>query len=495
MPLIAIILFAFVVLFIGVDEAQMETSQTQSTNLQQMTAQSAKQFSEFTKAAAAYIQSIGLPLSGTALTVSDLQKVNLLPSSFPTQTPFGQTLVADYVSDPNNPVALDVLTHTTGPMNPALLQKAGVDSSSISEVQYDTAVVAQNQVPSSIPGSTGQFFGIEDGSTLTNLGSSDSMSMPAGISTQQPEVAEYILSPGQYGYWLVAGSVYGWSAVWPDVEGVGQFRMFMFAQPSISSVGFSLNCPSIGENLSSISNNSSIGNNDTLFSSWNDDASQSPLFCIPAYKGQVISFAQGPLTQVINTQNDANYQYANMQWNGQYYVNPQYVGYYNGSNSSGTSSVTYVNPSSINGLNENLNASGGFVSTYYPNNPTPSNEAMPMNLPDNISGAGIDISVKDPQGNVDNYQIEMDGGVLFTGGGCWEKLINPATGQYASYDVFATGQSTSDQNLCGSQETFWTDWHAVKNSSNLNSMPVSQTYEANGNSYTLNYNVATPQVN
>jgi hypothetical protein len=496
MPLIAIIVFALTALTLIIDQSQFMETQSQGVALQQMTAQSAKEFAEFTEAAAAYVQSVGLPLPGTALTVSDLQGANLLPSTFPSQTPFGQTLVADYVADPNNPVALDIVAHTTGAMNAALLQKAGVSMGSMATVQYDTAVVAQNQVPSAIPGSTGQFFGIENGSTLTSLGSSSSMTLPPSINTKYSEVAEYILSPGQYGYWLVGGSVYGYGAVFPVIAGVDQFRMTMYAQPSISSVGFSLTCPSVAKNLGNLSGNSPVGNNETLFfSNTSNNASQSPLFCIPAYKGQVTTFSQGALTQVINTQNYANYQFANMQWNGQNYVDPQYAGYYPGSGSNGTGRVTYVNPSSIDGLNENLSASGGFAGSAYPDNQMPGNEGFPMNLPDNISAAGVDISVKDPNNHTVNYQIEMDGGVVFTGGGCWEYLVNPSTGQYTPYDVFATGTGSNEENLCGSQETFWTDWHAVKNSSNTSSMPVSQTYEYDGNSYTMNYSVATPRVN
>ncbi|MHB8365933.1 MAG: hypothetical protein ACYDB0_02785, partial [Acidithiobacillus sp.] len=252
--------------------------------MQQMTAQSAKEFSAFTKAAAAYVQSMGLPLPGTALTVADLQGANLLPSSFPTQTPFGQTLVADYVSDPNNPVALDVVVHTTGLMNSALLQEAGVSQGGVATVQYDTAVVAQDQVPSSISGSTGQFFGVANGSTLNNLGSSNTMSLPGGVSTQQPEVAEYILSPGQYGYWLIGGSIYGWGAVWEPVVGWNStnssawiyFKGYVSPSPSIGSQGFSLTCPSVATNLANLTSGAPTGNNDTLYQSGGNNASQSP---------------------------------------------------------------------------------------------------------------------------------------------------------------------------------------------------------------------------
>lgn len=489
MPLIALILFAFAVLIMDIRQEQLETTQAQGTALQQMTAQSAKEFSEFTKAAAAYIQSVGLPLPGTALTVGNLQGANLLPSSFPTQTPFGQILVADYVSDPNNPVALDVVAHTTGVMNAALLQKAGVSQGSLSTVQYDTAVVAQNQVPSNISGSTGQFFGIENGSTLTDLGSSNSMTMPGGISTRQPEVAEYILSPGQYGYWLIGASIYGWAAIWEPVTGwnagnnSATLDFVSSIYPSMASQGFSLTCPSIATNLANLTSGSPIGNNDTLYQSGGNNASQSPLFCIPAYKGQVTPVNVPAQTQVLSS---AVPMY-NITWNGQYYVNPVNIGSWN-------SNTTYVNASNIVGLNNNLYSTGGFMSIYAPSPQYPTNEASPMPMPNAISGIGISISVKNSQNTTDTYQIEVDGGSLFTGAGCSESLVNPWTQAGALYNVWATGQG-SNQNLCGSQETFWTDWHAVKDSSNTGSMPVSQTYEYGGNSYPLGFSVATPMVN
>lgn len=491
MPLIAIVLFAFAVLIMDIRQEQLEATQAQGTALQKMTAQSAKEFSEFTKAAAAYVQSMGFPLPGTALTVGNLQGANLLPSSFPTQTPFGQILVADYVSDPNNPVALDVVVHTTGVMNAALLQKAGVSHGSLSTVQYDTAVVAQNQVPSNISGSTGQFFGIENGSTLTDLGSSNSMTMPGGISTRQPEVAEYILSPGQYGYWLIGASIYGFNAIWEPITGWNAgnssanlyFQSYTNPSPSIASQGFSLTCPSVATNLANLTSGAPTGNNDTLYQSGGNNASQSPLFCIPAYKGQVTPVNAAAQTQVLSPSVPGY----TLTWNGQYYVNP--VSTWNWD-----STTTYVNASNIVGLNNNLYSTGGFMSIYAPAPQYPTNEASPMPMPNAIIGIGISVAVKNPQNTTDTYQIEVDGGSLFTGAGCPELLVNPWTMAGTLYNVWATGQG-GNQNICSSQETFWTDWHAVKDSSNTGSIPVSQTYEYGGNSYPLGFSVATPMVN
>ncbi len=491
MPLIAIILLAFTVMLIGIRQDQLMDQQAQGTALQQMTAQSAKEFSEFTNAAAEYVQSTGLPLPGTALTVSNLQSANLLPSDFPTQTPFGQTLVADYVTDSNNPAVLDVVVHTTGAMNAASLQRAGVTQDSVAAVQYDTAVIAQNQVPSTIAGSTGQFFGVASGSTLNNLGSSNSMTLPSGISTQQPEVTEYILSPGQYGYWLIGTNVYGFSSgyelvfEWDASDNEATIFYNTYIYPAIYSQGFSLTCPTnAATNLSNLANGSPIGSNETNYNSYNNNATQSPFFCIPAYKGQVHPFSASAQTQTISPEMSTDTIY----WNNQYYTNPTSIFNW-------ASNTTYVNPSNIVGLNNNLYATGGFMLIYPPEPQYPSNEASPQPMPNAITGIGISISVKTPQNTTDTYQIELDGGSLYTGSGCPTSLINPFTQEVNVYNVWANGQGSENQNLCGSQETFWTDWHAVKNSSNSSSIPVSQNYESGGNSYTLNFSVATPMVN
>lgn len=117
-----------------------------------------------------------------------------------------------------------------------------------------------------------------------------------------------------------------------------------------------------------------------------------------------------------------------------------------------------------------------------------------MPMPNAIGGIGISVTVKNPQNTTDTYQIEVDGGSLFTGAGCPKSLGNPWTQGVATYNVWAT-DTGSNQNLCGSQETFWTDWHAVKDSGNTSAIPVSQNYEAGGNGYSLNFNVATPMAN
>lgn len=103
--------------------------------------------------------------------------------------------------------------------------------------------------------------------------------------------------------------------------------------------------------------------------------------------------------------------------------------------------------------------------------------------------------MKTPQNTTDTYQIEVDRGSLFTGAGCPESLVDPWTQGAAIYNVWASGTGGGNQNLCGSQETFWTDWHAVKDSSNTGSIPVSQNYESGGNNYSLSFSVATPLVN
>lgn len=493
MSLIALLLFAFAVLFLEVDHANVETIKTQTIIRHQMEAQSAKEFTQFTKGVDSYVQSIGLPFPGTVFTVQSLQNVNLLPSDFPLQTPFGQTLVADYITDPTNAEALDVIIHTSGTMSVSALQRSGLTQEDMSRVQYKTASIAQNQIPSNIPGSTEQFFGLGYGSVLTNIGSSNTTILPS-VSLQNQEVTEFLLSPGQYGYWLIGGSIYGWGGLWTEVINANGgssrnnqpfIRNLGYIYPYIFNEGFSLTCPVVATNLGNLQNNSEISNDETLYSTYNNgNASQSPLFCVPAYKEQAENISANAYTQVIGTSASGYF----MQFNGY-----QYTNFTNQQTIS--SNANYVSASSIVGLNNALYASGGIAAIYNPEPNYPDNEAFPMAMPNIITGLGVSLNVKTPQGSTDTYQIAIEGGSLFTGNGCSEFLVNPFTQRYSLYSVWGSGTGANQQNLCGSQENFWTDWLAEKDSSNTGSLPVSQNYYANGNDYTMNFNVATPPAN
>jgi hypothetical protein len=499
MPLISIILLALSFIGYGLFESGMYSDYFYSNYNNQAIQGSAKEFAQFSDASVAYIQSVGLPLPNTQLTTKDLISVNLLPTTFPLKTPFGQSLIAEYVSDPKIPSALDVVIRTSGIVTQTQANKL-VGSNSQYNIEYETGILANNEILKQIQGSTGQFYGLMDGNVINNIGSTQNITLPKGVNSSNNQLALYIVSPGQYGYWLIQGNIYGDRALWSDIEGSQQnqsnggagspqLKMSGFNQPYLSSIGFSYTCPSVAQNLGNLGNGQSVNNNLTLHHSWTGNASQAPLFCVPAFKGQINNFNYGPVTQILNYNNNAMYVYANMQYNNTYYYNPQVFSPYNGYNSS----ASYVSPTSISGLNENLIATGGFVAAVSPFSPMPNTEVIPQNLPDYVSGIGINLKVQNSQGTYDNYQIELDGGLLFTGQGQYTcGLVNPYTLSSGCYYLFADGSAASQQDLGGSEENFWTDWQASLNSNNLSSMAVNQIYKYNGGNYNLNFSIPTP---
>lgn len=501
MTLISIILFALSLIGFGLFQSGIYSDYFNTNYNNQAIQDSAKEFAQFSNASIAYIQSVGLPLPNTELTTQELISSNLLPTTFPLKTPFGQSLIAEYVSDPHIPSALDVVIRTSGTIvNTQVNNLAGQYSQY--NIEYETGILANNEIPKQIQGSTGQFYGLMVGNIINNLGSTQNITLPAGVSSTGNQLSLYIVSPGQYGYWLIQGNIYGDSGLWPDIEGsqqnqgsggagLPQLRMSGFNQPYLNSIGFSYTCPSVAQNLGNLGNGQVINNNITMHHSWTRNGSQAPLFCVPAFKGQINNFNYGPTTQILNYANNAMYVYANMQFNGKYYYNPQVSGPYNGY----SSNASYVNPSAIAGLNGNLIASGSFVAAVYsPFYPMPNDEVIPQNLPDYISGVGVNLKMQNSQGTYEDYQIELDGGLLFTGQGqqtCG--MVNPYTLSHGNcYYLFADGSSAGQQDLGGSEENFWTDWQASLNSNNSSAIGVNQQYIYNGNNYNLYFSVSTP---
>jgi len=504
MYLIGVIIAAFATLFFILNQDQTNVHQAELSSQTRMIHAEAKEFGQFSTAAMQYINSVGLPLPGTALTVQDLQQNNLLPSSFPLETPFGQTLVADYVTDPQNTSVLDVVIHTTGPVNPADAEKAGFGSGNpayyLSSLQYQVANAVQASgtlpTPAEIQGSTGQFFGIGDQSTLTTLGSSATQALP-GVTLSQPEVGFFVQSPGQYGYWLISVSEYGDDVFLQPVNiygvlGSGQYSFGVSwgpITPSITSQGFSLSCPSVAYNAGNLSSGQSNQSNQTVYGT-GPNLSTSPLICLPAYKGQVVPFNLNLLTDNLSDPSSSDLLYytgGQLQWNGNYFQIT--------SGTSGDYAVpnnyNFIQPSQINGLNDNLYDTGSYF-TIYPDVPQyPANEAAPYPNPNFISAEGATFNLKTPSGSTNTYQIEMDGGQLFTGTGCLESLVSPWSLSYQTYQVWGT----NDENLCGSQITSWRAWDVTLNPSNPGSFTRTQDYKYGGNTYSFQFSVPTPAVN
>ncbi len=76
MSSVTIILFVISSILLGIGFFNYEEQTTSQANLSSMTTQTAQEFSTFSQAVVNYVQSVGLPLPGTNLTVSNLQAVN-----------------------------------------------------------------------------------------------------------------------------------------------------------------------------------------------------------------------------------------------------------------------------------------------------------------------------------------------------------------------------------------------------------------------------------
>lgn len=514
MYLIGVIIAAMAAVLFILGQSQSNMNLAEQDSRVRMVDATAKEFGQFSTAAMEYINSIGLPLPGTALTVSDMQQNNLLPSSFPATTPFGQSLVADYVTDPQNTQVLDVVIHTTGPLVAADMNRAGFSGGNpsyfVSSLQYEVAQAVQSSgtlpTPSQIPGSTGQFFGIGNQSTLTTLGSSATQALP-GVTLSQPEVGFFVQSPGQYGYWLISINEYGWGVFWQPVNIYGvlgstpENTTYSFGiswgpvTPSITSQGFSLSCPgsNVAYNASNLTSGQSNQVNQTVFST-GPNLSTNQIICLPAYKGQVTPINMPLLTDNLSDPSASDLVYftgGQLNWTGNYFQATN-------SNSSGQDAVsnnyTFIQPQQINGLNDNLYDTGGYFSIYSDLPQYPSNESAPFPNPNFITAAGAAFQLKTPSGATNTYQIEMDGGQLFTGGGCTQALVSPWSLGYQSYQVWGTSNNGSE-NLCGSQITDWRAWGVVMNSGNSSYFGRSQAYEYAGNTYNFTFSVPTPMVN
>lgn len=497
MPLLLIIIFSLTMLSISALKYSAELDLQKETIKQQMINESANEFAQFANASAQYIQSIGLPFPGTNLNVYDLQKVGLLPATFPAATPFGQTLVASYVADPNNSYALDIGVHTTGAISQSLSQQAGYNQNEISTIQYNIANQALSKIPTNLPGSNGQFFGLQNGEVITSLGSSKTQIVPAAISTSKDEVSEYILAPGQFGYWLINGSAYASGTLWQAVGSNGSAtNSFWFGEQyggvGIGSQAFSLNCPS-GPDIDNLGNLTS--NNQSISGMLEDYGSNlnntySMVFCVPAYKEQVqVNLNNTIYTQVLNSSNSTVVNGSGGYWNGSYYI------FSGGQQAIVNTNYNFIANNSLNGIiNDNLYVNGyGVAGVYYPAVPWPGNEASPYPLINYISSTGFDLVLKNPQGTNSVYQIEMNLGALFTGSGNTQVLVNPQTGSFQNYQIW--NQPSNGSLNDNAQENVWDGYSATYNPSSPAGVYTSINYINNGVNNTLSFTVPTPTIN
>ena len=465
--------------------------------------QEAMELTQYSNAVFNYITAYGLPLSKSNLSVSDLKSVSLLPSTFPTMTPFGQTFTASYNTDSVNPNVEDVLIRTTGNFNSDLSAKAGLNGT------LGYTFVASN-VDSDInispyKNSTGTYIGFLESNIFTYAGQQINMS----LSANNTEPGIYIKAPDQYGWWLINFSdeeysyYYGYSFSVGLNLGINE----NFNGYNIVSEGWYSNCPVYASQV-----NSNVLYNSPLFQKpwytypYNENQA---LYCIPAYKNEVSAFN-------INT----NYQYFGL--NSPAVTNENLSGNFGNNYNDGLEGTPigylypttnyYINPSQINGYIRPLYGIEGIVTSAWPNGLSMSNSAYflpPSPAYSFVAEDGFQLNLTNPAGQPVTYQIAIAEYSLTTGAGCYDDTLSSEAGFSVYYDANSTANnnppascSASGQNL-NSIGNYAFGWAININPSNPNSYIFPSAgnssfpeYEdaINGNFYTVPLTVDTSKV-
>lgn len=475
-------------------------AQQQTTNSQ--IELEAQELLTFAQAALYYTQGIGDNLSPKTLTVTNFRADKLLPTSFPDKTPFGQSWQADFVTDPQNRNVLDLLIRASGPF---LNQSSTSTGETFSDREIATRVIqkleqlqennSKDQLVAGVA-SGGITLGTvyqENFTTLAGTATPDleKMGLDAG-STYTPAI--FVAAPNQFGYWVFALADYGASAVWGltgDAANQTPGIRNTFVPPSIHDEGWKETCPSIGVNLGSVNEADNLSGNNTLYDD-SGNISQSTVFCIPAYKGEVKS------VQSAIDADSGEQAFGQSTWHIWELITPaahsipnydptgQYLTGYGGS-------MYALSPPVVN---PNLYGKGLFYSMGNLLPVAPDVDFIPsLPLPSLLAAQGFRVQVDD---NV--YQFANLTSAVFTG----EGEIDP-TGK----EIWATGGSPSQQNLNTSQESFSILWQVRKNPTNPDNVTFSIPYEtaspnplqcttsAAGNRYHCHYQatIPTPRIN
>ena len=485
--------------------AQSERYNMHRNNLQSSIILEAKELKTFSDAAFDYGISFNVPLSASSFTVSNLQSYGLLPSTFPQTTPFGQTFQADYATDACNGDVMDLLIKTSGSYNNDLLAKNGLKGTiginyinsevdktlSGLNVSYQNAnnpCVANGQpdyIGSTIPGSSGlELYG--GGGISTNVTSSNDDS------------AIYIYAPNQWGY-LVLSFEFGFMPDWGTTGGDQvEINGPAESQPGIIDVsGWNSQCP-VGGVVTTSGNTytNTYADNEIFFDK---------LFCIPAYKSQVNSVVDNGIE---NAKQVLNYPLGAPVYFGNYYVygvNPS-TAYMDGAVNDEVyenynSSVEYIDPAAITGLNDNIYGVQSYFASYPPYNPIPYNSHPGSNfIPSSplynvFSSAGLDITV----GGI-TYQIATWDYDFITGFGVSPAaagMNNPnAAGQ--SFPPGATiWEDSGGDNLGSSYMNYGGGYYITPNPSNSSSYTGTISYLPynGGPADSVNFTIPTQSVN
>ncbi len=284
----------------------IDLQQRTMTNQIQLEAQ---ELLTFTLAAMNYSQGAGTQLTPGTMTVSALQAANLLPASFPPKTPFGQNWEADFVTDAQNGNVLDLVIRTSGDFAanfqtlansiPASRDVAAQVIEKLEELQKSATsnqfLVGSNSAGVAMGMAYMQSFTALFGSSIPDLSAMINTGGYTPTNTYVPMI--FIQAPNQQGFWVF--SLYGYGCngmtgqiIYTSGNASVVYPYASFSKFGISSQGWRATCPSIATNLGTSPEVDDLTGNNTLYDA-SGNVSQSALFCIPAYKGDVSNIQNG----------------------------------------------------------------------------------------------------------------------------------------------------------------------------------------------------------
>jgi hypothetical protein len=461
----------------------------------------AKELAEFSYAAYSYSESLGESLTPVSLTVSSLQSAGLLSNTFPQKTPFGQSFIANYTQDSCNPAVMDLVIKTTGSYNSDLLAKNGINgtlglnyiNSEVDNKLNQLNLSYSNASNPCVTNGNPYYIGYTlPSSSALNIYSSGTIS--TNIKSLNNDAEIYIYAPNQYGYLIVDGNISGsgeYGSVTPT-----NINSNVISSWNFSSQGWSQTCPYGGNILNTGSNfyNFNYG----ILQIGTTTLSEDLIFCIPIYKSQNFTFNRGSNLQILN-----NYSY--------FYYLDNYAGSFPNIYYAGPGSVlvendmTYVSPSSINGLNMNIFGTTGYYLNHTQNNSdyVSDNYISNKSLANIIAANGFSLNFN---GNI--YQFAAWDYYFFTGKGCPTPITTNAEGQ--SYPSGATIWSdgytentssgicpSNSYNLNTSVQNYGIGYSVTVNPSNSSSVTGTIKYVPNNNSSSESetFSIPTPQIN
>jgi hypothetical protein len=501
--LIIALIFIFVSLTMIGSDAQFQRHNMQNNNLQSSIVLEAKELKTFADAAFDYGESFNVPLSAKSFTVSNLQSYGLLPSTFPQITPFGQGFQADYAEDSCNSNVMDLLVKTSGSYNNDLLAKNGIKgtiginyiNSEVDKTLNGLNISYQNANNPCVSNGQPDYIGSTvSGSSSLNLYGGGTA--PTSVTSNNLDSAIYIYAPNQWGY-LVFSFEFGFMSDWGVTNGnVATINQTITSQPGVITVsGWNTQCPVGGVVISPGQTYTNTYSGSNIFFR--------KLWCIPAYKSQVNSFVNSGIE---NTRQVLNYGLSASVYFGNYYIygtEPSTV--YMGapvSSPSYNSSVEYIDPSNISGLNNNIYAVQNYFQSYPPYNPIPNgsypgSNFIPMAPLYNIfATSGLDINVGAVTWQIATWDYDF---ITGTGVSPAAAGINSPNTEGQSFPAGATiWQDSSGDNLGSSYMNYGGGYYVTSNPTNTSNYAGTISYllsNSGPTTGTVNFTIPTPQIN